>query len=244
MTASNLRRADGPLCAVLFDAVGTLLRPVPCVADVYAAAGRRHGIDLSTAEVGRRFALAFARQEQIDRRWLAGRTSEPRELQRWRRIVRRVFGQVAALEAIFAELWEHFGQPGSWQLDPAVGEVWRQLAAAGYVLGIASNFDGRLLDICRAMPELAGCPHVFVSSQIGCKKPSRGFFRTIEQRLGLAGGQIMLVGDDLDNDYLAARTAGWQAVLLDPAGEQPELAAIAGLGRLPARLVSRHIHVP
>jgi putative hydrolase of the HAD superfamily len=229
---------------VLFDAVGTLLRPVPCVADVYAAAGRRHGIDLSAAEVGKRFALAFARQEQIDQRWLDGRTSEPRELQRWRRIVRRVFGRTPAQDRIFAELWDHFGQPGSWQLDPAVGAVWTRLASAGYVLGIASNFDSRLLGICRAMPELAACPYIFVSSQIGWKKPNSGFFRAIEDKLALDAGQIMLVGDDVDNDYLAARAAGWQAVLLDPAGEHPELDAIAGLGQLADRLVSRHIHVP
>jgi len=240
VTVSNLRRPGGSLRAVLFDAVGTLLRPVPCVADVYAAAGRRHGIDLSAAQVGQRFASAFARQEQIDHRWLAGRTSEPREQERWRHIVRRVFGRTGALDSIFAELWQHFGRPEAWQLDPDVGPIWRELADAGYLLGIASNFDGRLLNLCRVWPELAGCPHVFVSSQIGWKKPSPGFFRAIERRIGLAAGQIMLVGDDVDNDYLAAAAAGWQALLLDPAGRRPELDSIGGLRRLPDRLVRRH----
>jgi putative hydrolase of the HAD superfamily len=221
---------------VLFDAVGTLLRPVPCVAEVYADVGRRFGCELSETEIARRFAAAFAAQEQIDRRWLGGRTSEPRERDRWRRIVGRVFGRPAALEPIFAALWEHFGRAQSWQLDPAAGPLWQELSARGLQLGLASNFDSRLLAICSGKPVLADCRRVFVSSLVGWKKPSVEFFRAIERELTLPATQIMLVGDDLDNDYRAALHAGWRALLLDPRGRWPQLDTIASLGQAAVRL--------
>lgn len=222
--------------AVLFDAVGTLLHARPRVAEIYSTVGRRYGIELSEAEIAERFARAFARQEHVDRRWMAGRTSHEREVARWRHIVRQVFGRQTAHEAMFAELWGHFGSAGSWQLDPAAEPMWRRLTKAGYVLGIASNFDGRLLEICRRVTPLAECPRIFVSSELGWKKPSLGFFRTIEERLGLPADRITLVGDDVENDYRAARAAGWQALLIDPASSRPEQDTIASLDALPQRL--------
>src|SRR5437588_873618 len=68
--------------AVFFDAVGTLLHPEPAAAVVYADAARRFGSSLSPAVVARRFALAFAREDELDR---AGglRTGEERGGGRW-----------------------------------------------------------------------------------------------------------------------------------------------------------------
>jgi FMN phosphatase YigB (HAD superfamily) len=74
-----------PARAVLFDAVGTLLRPHPPVVDVYQAAGRRFGCDLAREEVAARFRQAFARQEEIDADDSQCRTSEPRAMAEDRR---------------------------------------------------------------------------------------------------------------------------------------------------------------
>ena len=52
--------------AIVFDVVGTLVEPAVTVADTYAAAGRRQGVDLDPATVARRFATAWRRQESID----------------------------------------------------------------------------------------------------------------------------------------------------------------------------------
>ena len=48
--------------AVVFDAVGTLIRPEPSVAAVYSEIGKRHGAHLDPAEVRARVPGAFARQ--------------------------------------------------------------------------------------------------------------------------------------------------------------------------------------
>jgi putative hydrolase of the HAD superfamily len=232
--------------AVLFDAVGTLLKPTPSAAAVYAVAGRRHGSTVDEVEVAERFKRAFAQQELLDRDVPGGRTSEARERNRWRSIVAEVFPDVFDGAALFEELWRHFQRPDSWTLFDDVPRAWQSLAAVGLTLGVASNFDARLLGICAASETLAGCQHVFISSLLGCRKPNRQFFSAIEGELKLPPDQLLLVGDDLRNDYEGARAAGWHAALLDRAVDAtgrttsvPDDHRIATLAELPAWLRAR-----
>src|SRR5262249_23631670 len=105
--------------AVFFDAVGTLLHPHPSPGSVYTALGRQFGSRLSEEEVETRFRAAFRAEDEADA--LAGwRTSEERELARWRSIVAAVLDDLegSAGEECFQALWEHFARPGSWRPDP------------------------------------------------------------------------------------------------------------------------------
>jgi putative hydrolase of the HAD superfamily len=200
---------------VLFDAVGTLIAPSPEVAAAYHAAGRRFGSQRTIEDIAARFGEAFARQEALDQQASCPHeTSEEREQQRWRSIVAEVFTDVADSAGLFGHLWDHFARPAHWRVFDDVADCFCRLRAAGYEVGIASNFDARLELLCAGLPELASCRWKFVSSKLGYKKPSPHFFRGVESALGLAPQQIMLVGDDLENDYLAAGRAGWPAVLL------------------------------
>ena len=205
--------------AVLFDAVGTLMRPTPSATAVYAAAGMRHGSTLDKKVVAARFKHAFARQESLDRDLHGDRTSEARERDRWEAIVAEVFPCIVEGTTLFEELWRHFGLPESWTLFDDVAETWRALGDSGLTLGVASNFDARLLRICAELHPLADCQQVFVSSLVGWRKPNREFFTAIERTLMLPPEQLLLVGDDLANDYAGARAAGWHAVLVDRSAE-------------------------
>jgi len=198
--------------AVLFDAVGTLLRAEPSVAQAYAQCGRRHGIELGEAELSARFRVALRRQEGIDAADPAGATSEARERQRWQMVVADVFAELPDSSALFDELWAHFAQPRHWRIDDQLGPLWAELAAAGVTLGIASNFDARLAQVCGGLEPLRSCQRLFISSQLGYRKPHRKFFTAVEQALGMNGAEIVLVGDDLANDVRGAQEAGWQAI--------------------------------
>jgi putative hydrolase of the HAD superfamily len=205
-----------PVKAVLFDAVGTMLYADPPVAVTYHEAGRRFGSCVKQAEVERRFALAFAAQEAIDLQANAGRTDEARERRRWQSIVAEVFADMAPrqLGPLFETLWKHFAEPNHWALFDDVPPTWRVLEGRGLRLGLASNFDARLEAICQGHTPLAGCRDVFISSRLGWRKPWPEFFAAIERELGLAPGEILLVGDSLEHDYRPALLAGWQAILL------------------------------
>lgn len=196
--------------AVVFDVVGTLVEPAPRVADAYAAAGRRHGVILDPADIDRRFRAAWRRQEQFDAAATPPfATSGGREVARWRAIVGDVFANHPACAAIFADLWDHFGRPQAWQPIPAGVELARGVVDAGIDLVLASNFDERLFAIASVVEPLSWARHVYASSEVGWRKPAVEFFRTVERRLGRAGHELLLVGDDPDLDLAAGRRAGW-----------------------------------
>jgi putative hydrolase of the HAD superfamily len=225
---------------VLFDAVGTLIYPDPPVAVAYGAVARKHGSSLSDAEIGERFRQSFHRQESLDTQPNGFLTSEERELRRWQTIVAEVFDDVPDTGTVFADLWRHFAQPGHWRQFDDVAETWQALLARELTLGIASNFDRRLRQVCAGLAPLDRCDWIFASSELGVRKPALDYFRQVEKSLEVAARQILLVGDDWSNDYLAARSAGWQAVFLDRCGpKQAGADTICSLGELPAKLI-RH----
>ena len=211
------------ISAICFDAVGTLLQPDPTVGTAYHTAGVLHGSQHAPSEVLLRFQAAFARSERQDAERGDGRTDETVELARWRRIVTEVFDDIADHSPLFDRLWQHFAAAENWRLFDDVEPCLAELRARGVRVGIASNFDSRLRTICRDLPPLDRYPHLFISSELGHRKPSVHFFRAIEQELELPPERLLLVGDTPENDYHAALAAGWQALLIDRKGRHVEL---------------------
>jgi putative hydrolase of the HAD superfamily len=206
------------LRAVLFDAYGTVLLPEPTMAAAYTTVGRQFGSVLDEAEVRTRFRRASDAEDAIDVDVHRGRTGEPRERLRWLRIVIHVFSELEQPKPLFNALWDYFGAAENWRVLPGVAEAWEAIEGRDLTIGVASNFDRRLEGICRSLAPLDRTPHVFASSQLGWRKPTVEFFRAIENRLQLRPEQLLLVGDDLENDYRAARSAGWNTVLV---GKEP-----------------------
>jgi putative hydrolase of the HAD superfamily len=221
--------------ALLFDAVGTVIHPDPPAARVYAAVGQRFGSRHPPEVIAVRFLTAFAREEAHDR--AAGlRTSEAREVERWRHIVGAVLDDVTDPEACFQELFTHFSRPGAWRCAPDAAAAFAGLARRGYVLGLASNYDRRLRSVAAGMPPLLPLAHLVISSEVGWRKPAPGFFAAAVRVVGCPPGRILFVGDDRANDYDGARAAGLQALLFDPAGRA---AAVPHVRRLEDLLLER-----
>jgi putative hydrolase of the HAD superfamily len=202
--------------AVIFDAVGTLIFPLPSAPVVYAGTALRYGLDLRTDVVLSRFREAFRAEERADAEagWL---TSEEREIARWRRIVRDTLAGVSDPEGCFRELFDHFSKPSAWMVNPDAAEVLSTLQARGPVLGLASNYDSRLLSVIAGHGALTPLrDRVVVSAAVGYRKPAPQFFAEVARVAGCGRSEILLVGDDIENDYYGASGAGLEAVLLGP----------------------------
>jgi len=216
--------------AVAFDAVGTLITPDPPVAAVYHAAGRRYGSRLTADQVGPRFRATFRAEEDCDRA-TGWRTDPDREAERWRRIVSAVLDDVTDPEACFRELWDHFARPAAWRCLPDVGPVLGELSRRGVAVALASNFDSRLRSVAAGLPELADVGPVVVSAEVGWRKPARQYFDALVRTLAFAADEVLVVGDDFENDYAGATAAGLPAVLLDTGG-RPGVATVDRLSKL------------
>ena len=108
----------------------------------------------------------------------------------------------------------------------------------------AANSDS--VAIRKALGRVALDAHVseiFCFRELGLKKSDARFWDAVVARLGVPRGQLLMVGDDLDNDVLAPRRAGIASVLLDstrarkPAGML--VPTIARLDELPQLIASR-----
>ena len=203
--------------AIILDAVGTLIHPDPPAPLVYAQVGKRCGTRYDADAVKTRFLRAFEQEEQTDRR-LGWRTSEAREIERWRHIVANVLDDVSNPEDCFQALFEHFGRPEAWRCEPDTGKVLTDLTQRGFVLGMASNYDSRLHKVMAGKPELRPIEHVIISSEVGWRKPAPEFFTAIWRIVELPADQILYVGDDLINDVQGAQSAGLHAVWFAPNG--------------------------
>ncbi len=222
---------DPSIRAVFFDVVGTLLFPTPAVSRTYAEFANRHGANLTEADVRGPLREAFLRQERIDH--AAGwRTDEARERERWRTIVREVLPG-ADHEACFAELWNWFEDPRAWTLTGELAELSDLMVGRGLTVGLASNFDARLLSLVTAFPELRPlADHCVISSQVGWRKPAREFFAEVARVAGQPPEAILYVGDDRRNDYEGAVAVGMKAVLFDPEGEHRDVPTVRALRQI------------
>jgi putative hydrolase of the HAD superfamily len=212
---------------VLFDAVGTLIYPLPSVSEVYATYGQKYGSRLTSADIHPRFLAAFAKTTP------GAATSEAHERERWRQIVREVLEDVVEQhDALFAELWQHFGTSSNWQLFDDVAPVWQELCRRGLAIGIASNFDARLRCVCAGHAPMKTCERWFVSSEVGYAKPDPRYFAAIAAQLSAAPEEILLIGDDPMRDFKAASAAGWRALLIDRAATSATADCIHDLRQL------------
>lgn len=222
-----------PNQAIFFDLGGTLLHPVS-VGETYARIASRYGCTLPADVLKARFIKAFRAEEEADRQrgWI---TSETREADRWRSIVRSVCAGLTDFESCFAELYAFYAAPQGWTLDADAAALLTDLRGRRIALGVASNYDHRLFGLVRAIPELAPLEHLIVSAAVGWRKPAPAFFEAVQKAVSLPMERILMVGDDLASDYEGARACGMQAVLLDPAGRwssRTDLRCIATLKEL------------
>lgn len=218
----NSPDAAGPSAVrwIAFDAVGTLIVPDPPVAVAYCRVGRRYGSRRTEGEIAARFQRVYGDAER-DRRIAAGdasaerfTSSEAAERRFWQRIVGAVLDDVQDPAGCFRELFEHFGRPTAWRCFDDVGPALRELERRGYDLAAASNFDRRLGAICDGLAELRPLKLRVISSLVGWRKPSPEFYQALVSAAKCRPHELLMVGDDLHNDVLAARAAGLQALRL------------------------------
>jgi putative hydrolase of the HAD superfamily len=210
----NLRPTWNGIRGIVFDAVGTLITPVPSVAEAYQAAADRQGVALAADELKARFQVHF-QSDKVHAGHGVLSTDEATERRRWHMIVKGVLPEVAEPDRAFDELWEHFSRPDSWRCYPDVENVLHSLEEQGIAVCVGSNFDARLRGVVRGLPELKSrMESLVISSEVGYRKPHPSFFHAACAQLGLPPASVLCVGDDPENDVRGAIRAGLSALLL------------------------------
>lgn len=189
------------LDAVTVDAFRTLVEladPVPALGRALA----RHGHERETGTVRQAFATEVA--YYLPR---AHEGRDPESLLALRTECARVFLETADAPVEPPDFVEDFVGALEFRALPGAEEALRRLRAAGFALACVANWDVSLAEYLGR----AGLRHHFdvvvSAAEAGAQKPDPRVFRLALDRLGVAPGRALHVGDD-DVDRDGAHAAG------------------------------------
>jgi putative hydrolase of the HAD superfamily len=204
--------------AVFFDAANTLLYPFPSVGDQYTEVAARYGVTTTADAVQRAFRSAWGhvqtQSEQDPTRYGIG---EPDGRRFWHALVHATFAQISlpqSFDVFFDELYTRFAAATAYRLYPETLSVLQQLRQEGYVVGVISNWDSRLVGILEGLGLMEQLHHVTISAVVGWEKPHRAVFQHAVEATSVDPGRALHVGDSLREDIQGAAQAGLQPLWL------------------------------
>jgi putative hydrolase of the HAD superfamily len=212
MTAASPPRYD----AVLFDALGTLVKLEPPWPFLQAALATRYGIEVGEddAREAMRAEIAYYIEHHTEGR---DRQSLADLRRRCAAVVGEHLPQAAHLTA--DELTEALLDSLRFTPYPDAAVVLGRLRAAGMLAAVVSNWDCSLGSILGELGLGGMLNTVFTSAVAGARKPDPAIFEAALADLRCSPDRAILVGDSLETDVAGGRAAGIRSVLLDRTGK-------------------------
>jgi len=136
----------------------------------------------------------------------------------WRKIVSGVFKDfkgIRSFDLFFDELHALFREPSVWRLFPEVEDVLRALKKRGFILGLVSNWDSRLLKLCTGLGLDPYLDFKVISAAFGAAKPSPKIFEEALRKANVKANEAVHVGDSLEDDIRGAHKTGIKAIWVD-----------------------------
>ena len=202
--------------AVFFDAGETLFHPYPSAGHIYSEIGRRYGLSLSAGEINDSFAAVWQKKDRLIH------TSQAKDEKGWwKEIVENIFspfGRIEDFDRFFEELYIGFAEPRRWRVYSDVWDVLEGLKKKGMRLCIVSNWDQRLLGLCRDFDLNSYFDAIVISSVVGFAKPDRRIFEKALDVVSMDAKEVLYVGDSFRDDVEGARNAGLVPVYLNRKG--------------------------
>jgi putative hydrolase of the HAD superfamily len=207
-----------PLRAVLFDAAGTLIHLREPVGVTYGRLARAHGVTASVERIGQAFGGILPGMPAMAFPGAPPAAVVARERAWWRDLVRRTFAAAEPgarfddFDAYFDALFASFAHPSAWEVVDEALATLAHIRRQGLMTGVVSNFDHRLPGLLDGLGLAPLLDVVIRPADIGAAKPDARIFHAALDRLGVAPGDALYVGDDEDEDLRGAQAAGLRAL--------------------------------
>lgn len=224
---------------MFFDVDFTLIYPGPMFrGEGYRAFAARYGMEIDPSK----FAQAVAGAAPL----LDGPEERPYADEIFivytRRIIEGMGGVGPKLDACAIEIYREWAACQHFELYDDVPDVLREIAAAGFRIGLISN-SHRCLASFQSHFELHGLISATISSsEHGFMKPHPSIFSAALTRIDARADEAVMVGDSFKHDVEGAIRAGMRGVLLHR-GDTPtapglaDVSVIRSLRELPALLI-------
>ncbi len=203
--------------AVFFDAGNTLLYPHPSVGAVCLEVMCRYGYKASLDEISRALQMADEyyeqRYEKDDSFWM----NEKEAVTMWEdfyELLLREVGVDGDARVIARAIYDEFGRRERWKSYSDVVPAFKEFKSKGIKLGIISNWDRRLPELCQELGLSKYMEFIISSALVGSIKPQPEIFELGLEKIGIEPAQVVHVGDHYYADVLGARNVGIMPVLI------------------------------
>ena len=201
---------------VFFDFAGTLVEGVPSWEYPQILACRELGIDVTPAQVKAAIWQVWGPLEGCRHPDASTAEATYRE---WigaieRQILEGLAVPASRLERAASRVMDLQVSSECYRVFPDVPDTLTRLRAAGFRLGLISNFAWRLSDLVNQLGLAEWLDLIVTSAQAGYRKPRPEIFAQALARLGAEPSESLYVGDDPVCDRDGARAAGLTPLLL------------------------------
>lgn len=214
--------------AVFFDAGETLVHPHPSFPELFAEVLRDHGHEIDPETVRELASSASQRFTDTGRSddhalWS---TSPDRSRRFWFSMYMGLLGDSGISDPdgrLTEALYARFSDLESYRLHPDALPLLERLEAAGYAMGVISNFEAWLEGLLDKLDVTRFFSVRVVSGVEGVEKPDPAIFRLALERMGVAAEESIYVGDNPFFDVEPARKVGMRTVLIDRRDLYPDV---------------------
>jgi putative hydrolase of the HAD superfamily len=203
---------------VFFDMGDTLATILPSWEALYVKVCAARGIRLDERAVAAASAAVFGALDTDESRLTYENTEEADE-RYYREINGAILQQAGApmndeLIHILATLQREFENPAHFHLFPDAIPTLEALRAAGYRLGIISNWSWNLPDLCDGLGIMPYFEHIVTSARVGASKPHRAIYDYALNWFSVRPEEAVQIGDNPIADVSGARARGMHAILI------------------------------
>jgi putative hydrolase of the HAD superfamily len=133
-----------------------------------------------------------------------------------------------------------FSSAASYSLFDDADPALTALEAAGYRLGLISNFEEWLQEILDLLKLTHRFDTTIISGVAGIEKPDPGIYRLALERAGITPEGAVHIGDSPANDVEPSKAVGMKPILVDRSNRYPDYdcPTVGSLAELPALLAA------
>jgi len=199
---------------VFLDVGDTLIRAHPSWSGVYSSVFGDFGIEASADDLEE--ALSLGAPE-----WDLEGPFEATEDASWQRIrafdaaVLARLGYPDLPDDLFRAIEQAFAERASWHVFDDVVPAVEALDAAGYRLGVISNWLWGAPELLHTLELARHFEHLVISARVGFNKPAHGIFEHALRVMDVEPHRAVHVGDQHRADVLGARAVGIHPVRID-----------------------------
>ena len=244
-SSSNSGKLLSGLKLLTFDAKDTIIELTKNPGEHYADVARRVGIGIQKEEESQMNASFKTAISSVQKEYPCfGKDVGMSLIDWWHLVVDKTFREAQVLEKripssvmkeISLKAYNEYATSTCWRVKGDALEVIRDIRSLHphLTVGVISNGDSRLQDLLSQLGLLSFLDFTIDSYSVEVEKPDKRIFDIALQRSKSPIIDAMIealhVGDDLQQDYFAAKNAGWRVMLLKEDGDVNEVDAIRSL---------------